>query len=160
MSRIGSGGAPPKGPGGVGEQPADLRSQEGVQKFRETAGKEVPSQVVDSFSRAGAALESKLQAMGGKAIVGKLAFTNADLAVLAQTFAHVLKQNPGADRLKRARLFAQAIVKKKKFGKIFDNANEKDLEEMFDIIASQLDSSPRFAQLVDEVTESARKLNL
>ena len=32
------------------------------------------------------------------------------------------------------------------------------LEEMYEIIAEQLDSTPVFAQLIDEVTESARKI--
>lgn len=158
MSRIGGAGGPPKAPPQVEQQPADLKSREGVQKFRQTAGTEVPKQVVDSFQRAGPALESKLQAMGGKPLA-KLNFTNADLAVLAQTFAGIISQNPTADRLRRARLFAKAILKKRRFGKIFAGADEKDLEEMFDILADQLDSSPRFAQLVDEVTEGARKLN-
>lgn len=161
MSKIGGGGIPPKTPGTTPaeNQPADLKTKDGVQKFRETAGKDIPTKVVDSFSRAGPALESKLQSLSNK-VSPKLNFTNADLALLAQTFAHILKKNPNADRLKRAKLFAQAIIKKRRFGKIFENADEEELEEMFDLIASQLDESPVFAQLVDDVTESARKINL
>ena len=49
MSRIGGGGGPPKSPSGVGEQPADLRSQEGVQKFRETAAEVCPGEVAVFF---------------------------------------------------------------------------------------------------------------
>ena len=41
-------------------------------------------------------------------------FTNEDLAMLAQTFGNIVRQNPNADRLKRAKLFSKAILKKKR----------------------------------------------
>ena len=166
MSRIGGGGIPPKGTQAT-EQKADLKSKEGIQQFKQAAGKEVPQKVVDSFQRAGPALETKIQQLSSKALAAKLNFTNEDLAMLARVFNDILRKNPSADRLKRAKLFAKAILKKKKgkLAKLFDEDNEdyteedrQSLEEMFEIIAEQLDSTPVFAQLIDEVTESARKI--
>jgi len=163
MTRIGGGRPTPEQVGqAAGEQkPVDLRSKDGVQSFREAAGKEkVPSKVVDSFERAGPQLEKQLQAISGKVLAGKINFTSEHLAALAGAFAAIVKQNPRADRKDRARLFARAIIKHKRIGKIFDEADEQDLEKMFDTIAEQLDGSPVFAQLVDDVTEGARKINL
>lgn len=164
MSRIGSGsGIPPKP---TDNQPVGDRPQVGAEKT-DQAGK---SKNVDSFQRAGN-IEAKLQQLGGPQLAQKLSFSNADLAVLAQQFAGIVRQNPNADRLKRAKLFAKVILKKKgapvrgKLAKLLDEENEelsdqdrKSLEEMYDMIAEQLDSTPVFAQLVDEVTESARKI--
>jgi hypothetical protein len=71
-----------------------------------------------------------------------------------------LKQHPRADRKERARLFARAILKKKKLNKLLEQAPEGEVENLFENIAEQLDSSPVFAQLVDDVTEGAKKINL
>ena len=162
MTRIPGQGQKP--PIETSEQPADLRTKEGVQQFREATSKEVPKTVVDSFERAAPQLETKLQALAQKTTVGnKISFTNQDLAEIAKTFAATLKQTPNAARKARAGMFARALLfggKGSRFRKIFDGAKEADLEEMFGIIADQLDKSPVFAQLVDEVTEGARKLAL
>jgi hypothetical protein len=163
MTRIGGGGRPPKDPDSVGQpkEPADLHSKEGVQKFREAAGKEkVPSKVVDSFERAAPQIEKQLQAMSGKAIAGQIQFTSEQLAQIAAAFAGIVKQHPRADRKERARLFAKAILKHRRIGKLFESVDEEDLEDMFEDIAEQLDGSPVFAQLVDDVTEGARKISL
>jgi hypothetical protein len=167
MSRIGSGGIPPKPTDtpAVGER-ADVKRESG-----DLGAGKVSQKVVDSFQRSGAALESKMQALGGAQLAQKLSFSSEDLAVLAQQFAGIVRNNPHADRLKRAKLFAKAILKKKgaaargKLARLLDDENEehseqdrKSLEEMYDMIAEQLDSTPVFAQLVDEVTESARKI--
>ena len=57
-------------------------------------------------------------------------------------------------------MFAKAFLKSRKFGKIFDEADESELEKIYDQIGDQLDGSPVLAQLVDDVTEGARKINL
>lgn len=116
---------------------------------------------LDKFERSakvGAQLETRLQALAGKAGSGKIQFTNEDIAYLANTFANIISQNPNADRLKRARLFAKAILKRKK-RKVFAGIPESEMEQMCEIIGDVLDSSPVFGQLVDNVTEGANKLN-
>ena len=168
MTRIGGGG-PPK-PTGV-QQPADLKSQTGVKQFKEAAGKEVPQKVVDSFQRAAGNIEAKLSNLSGAQLASKLNFTNADLALLARAFAAVLRKKPNANRRERSLMFAKAIIKKKGMGKrsrltdLLDDENEehsesdrKALQELYEMIAEQLDSTPVFAQLVEEVTESVRKI--
>jgi hypothetical protein len=160
MGRIGGGGSPPgnKGVADVSAKPADLTTKEGKQEFRSTVGTDVPKRVVDSFEKAGVNIEKKLTSMGAK-----LRFTNEDLAQLARLFSGVLMKNPNADRKKRAKLFAKTIIKNRRFGRIFDDLDEEDqerLEDMYEMIAEQLDSSPRLAQLVEEVTEGARKFTI
>lgn len=116
---------------------------------------------VDSFDASPrplpAHVESKLQALAGKAAAGKIQFTNKDLEYLAQTFAAIVSQNPGASRRKRARLFAKAILKQRRLRKLFAGASENELETMYDVIGEQLDDSPGLAQLVDDVTAGAGK---
>lgn len=168
MTRIGGGG--PQKPT-IDPQPADLRSDKGVAQFKEAVGKEVPQKVVDSFQRAGSAIEAKLQNLTGTQLANKLNFTNADLALLARSFAEVLRKNPNADRFERSKMFAKAILKKKGLAKrsrlndlldedneAYDERDRKALEELYEMIAEQLDSTPVFAQLVEEVTESVRKI--
>ena len=68
MSKVGGGGGGPPKPLGdtpTAHQKVDLKTKEGVQKFAQTA-EGVPKKVVDSFQRAGPALESKLSNMAGK----------------------------------------------------------------------------------------------
>lgn len=171
MTRIGGGGSPKPGALPPTDQPADLKSKEGVQQFKEAAGKQVPQKVVDSFQRAGPALEAKLSNLSSAALATKLNFTNADLALLARTFAAVLRKKPNANRRECSLMFAKAIIKKKGLGKrsrlsdLLDDENEehserdrKALQELYEMIADQLDSTPVFAQLVEEVTESVRKI--
>jgi hypothetical protein len=166
MTRIGGSGIPPKP---TDTQPVGERPEVGAQKGAEQAQK-AGAKNVDSFQRAGN-IEAKLSQLGGPQLAQKLNFTNQDLAVLAQQFANIVRQNPNADRAKRAKLFAKTILKKKgapvrgKLAKLLDEENEelseqdrKSLEEMYDMIAEQLDSTPVFAHLVDDVTESARKI--
>lgn len=173
MTSVGGGGGPKKPVGAPTDaaERADLDSTQGLREFKKAAGQEVPQKVVDSFQRAGAKIEAKLQNLSGTALAQKINFTNEDLALLARTFAVVLQQQPNADRLTRSKLFAKAILQKKglsrrgKLSNLLDDENsaydEKDrkaLEEMFELLAEQLDSTPVFAQLVEEITESARKI--
>ena len=171
MTRIGGGGPPKPGITPPAEQQANLKSQQGVQQFKQAAGKEVPQKVVDSFQRAGSAIEAKLQNLSSAQLAQKLNFTNADLALMARTFATVLRENPNADRKERSRAFAKAILKQKGLGKrskladLLDDENEEHsdrdrqaLQELYDTIAEQLDATPVFAQLVEEVTEGVRKI--
>ena len=171
MSRIGGGGPPKTGGIPPKQADADLQTKDGVQKFKQAAGKNVPQTVVDSFQRAQGTVASTLQQLSGPALANKLNFTNTDLALLAQAFALVLRKHPNASRRDRAKLFAKAILKKKvggkstPLGRLLDDENEdldeqdrKALETLYEMLAEQLDSTPVFAQLVDEVTESARKI--
>lgn len=139
------------------EKPADLRTKQGIEQFREAARQQgLPAKVVDRFEKATPRLEKSLEAL-----TAKVQFTNAELAQIAAAIAVLVQQNRGADRKARAKLFARTILKRKPFDKMFANldaADEPRLEEMIDIIADQMDSSPRLAQLVEEVTEGARKL--
>ena len=115
---------------------------------------------VDKFERSmGTQLGSRLQALAGKATTAKIQFSNEDIAYLASTFAAILKQNPQATRLKRARLFAKAILKRKRLRKAFAGVPEQEMEQMCDTIGDVLDSSPVFGQLVDNVTDGASKLD-
>ena len=115
---------------------------------------------VDKFERSmGAQLGNRLQALTGKTTAAKIQFSNEDIAYLANTFAAILSQNPQASRLKRARLFAKAILKRKRLRKAFAGVPEQEMEQMCDIIGDVLDSSPVFGQLVDNVTDGAGKLN-
>lgn len=115
---------------------------------------------VDKFERSvGAQLGNRLQALTGKTTAAKIQFSNEDIAYLASTFAAILTQNPSASRLKRARLFAKAILKRKRLRKAFAGVPEQEMEQMCDIIGDVLDSSPVFGQLVDNVTDGASKLN-
>ena len=84
-------------------------------------------------------------------------FTNADLAYLASTFAAILLKNPGADRAQRARLFARAILDRKK--KWARKMTDKELEDMCENIGDVLDTTPVFGQLIDNVTDGANKMN-
>ena len=169
MTKIGGGGGP-QNPGVKpeveGAQPSNKTAGDGTEVSRaegDGRGK------VDSFQRAG--IEAKLQGLSDSALMQRLNFSNEDLALLARTFSTIVRQNPNADRLERSKLFARAILKKKgtnKRGPIadlldednetFDDDERRSLQELYDLIAAQLDSTPVFAQLVDEVTESARKM--
>lgn len=153
MTRIGGGG--PKPPPDGSEAVKQAQSQTGQTK--EATGKDAQkttgkNKIADQFEMAGP-LASKLKSLAGKKGVGKTQFSNADIGELVKAFATVLRQNSGADRLKRARLFAQLVLKSKKLKKLFGSVDETDLEEMFGLIAEQLDGSPFFAQLLDDVCE-------
>lgn len=148
--------------GGSGRPPADPKLQpsttEKAQAEKPAAGMDKPAaaggekKVLDAFERAG--LPQRLEAIAGKkTTLGPVQFTNQHLAQVAEQFAVMLRKNPTADRKTRAKMFAKAILRSQKFGRIFDEADEKDLESLYDAIASQLDSSPGLAQLVDEVTD-------
>ena len=74
-----------------------------------------------------------------------------------KTFAGVLRQNPNADRLKRAKLFAKAALKRKRLGKLLASEADDEFEELYEAIAEQIESSPLFAQLLDEISEESLK---
>jgi hypothetical protein len=156
--RIGDGGGrPPIDPKNLTPVPhtPGLDTETGVKEFRKAAHN-VDARVVDQFVAKGATLEKQLQA-----ITGKLKFSSQELAAIATAFAAVLAKYPNADRRKRAQLFARTLLRKQKpFDRLFADADESELEEMFNLLGDQLEGSPRFAQLVDEVTEGAKKINL
>jgi hypothetical protein len=164
MSSIGGAGGPGSG---APIKPGDLPSGQGAPRGVDTQQKAV----VDSFQRAGAQLQAKLESLSGPALAQRISFSNEQLAVLARTVAGIIQQNPGADRKDRAKLFAKAILKKKGMQKrgrlahLLDDENEEHsdqdrraLETLYEMVADQLDATPVFAQLVDEVTESVRKI--
>ena len=121
---------------------------------------EQPELPVDQFERtvkAGAqTLAKNIVGLAAKSGI-KDRFTNADLAYLASTFAAILMKNPGADRAQRARLFARAILDRKK--KWARKMTDKELEDMCENIGDVLDTTPVFGQLVDNVTDGANKMN-
>ena len=157
MTRIGGGG--PKPPPDGSEAVKQAQAQTGQPKeatskdAQKTTGQ---NKITDQFEMAGP-LANKLNSLAGKKGAGQTQFSNADIGELVKAFAATLRQNSDADRLKRARLFAQLVLKSKKLKKLFGNADEADLEEMFEIIAEQLDGSPFFAQLLDDVCEETLK---
>ncbi len=122
--------------------------------------------VGDSFERqqsgvASAQLGNHLQALAKSHAAGKVAFTSEDMAYLANTFAALIRQNPKANRAKRAKLFAEAILGggRKRMSKLLKKLPREEAEKMYAQIAESLDQSPIFAQLVDNVTDEASKLN-
>lgn len=122
--------------------------------------------VKDAFERQGQpnvnqALQTRLAGVSPKTLaqVQKLQFTSDDLAYLAQTFSALVAQNPGLNRLKRARMFARAILKRSRIRHMFQGVSESEMEQMCDAIGDVLDGSPVFGQLVDNVSEGTGKLN-
>ena len=166
MTRVGGGGLPPKPVDEASQAPiesrsVDVRNDGGAGKSREAATPEKATPAaVDSFEHAASQLERKLQAISSKVIAGQIKFTSEHFAELAAAFAAIVRRHPKAGRKERARLFARGILKHKRIGKLFEQASEDELEEMCDTIAAQLDGSPVFAQLVENVTEGARKITL
>ncbi|MFC1610682.1 hypothetical protein ACFL6C_06980 [Myxococcota bacterium] len=159
-TKVGGGGPPikPDAPKQADEA-AKGQAKEGA--TQETHKKQVASKkVMDSFQRVAPQLTQRLEGMAAKKAMTGIQFTSEHLAQVAMAFAGLLRKKPGADRRERARMFAKAFLKSRKFGKIFDEADEEDLEDIYDLIGDQLDGSPVLAQLVDEVTEGARKINL
>ena len=157
MTRIGGGGQPPPGP--IDKSAESHKPDAARDTHAREAPKDVPKKVVDSFERAAPQLAQRLQAMAGKKTMpGSVRFTSEHLGQVAQAFAGMLRKAPNADRRTRARMFAKAILRSRRFGKIFDQADEADLEKIYDLIGDQLDGSPVLAQLVDDVTEGARKM--
>src|SRR5687767_12235254 len=123
MTRIGDGNRPPKDSQvGKTDEPTLLRTEEDKQQFRSEAAKQgVGKHITDRFEAAAPKIE-KVLATSGQALTGKIQFSNAELAQLAAAFAAILKQHPRADRKERARLFARAILKKKKLNKLIEKA--------------------------------------
>jgi hypothetical protein len=161
MTRIGGGGRPPTDkPEVVQQGPVDKAGEAKAQDAAQRAKDAKEAKVVDSFQRVAPQLTQQLSAMAGKKAMPGLVFTNEHMYQLALAFAGMLRKNPAADRRTRARMFAKAILSSKRFGKIFDQADEAELEKAYDLIGDQLDGSPVLAQLVEEVTEGARKMNL
>ena len=154
MSRIGGGG--PKPPPDAAKDVQQTKAESAQTKEAappETQKSSASDKAADKFE-----LKSKLDSITGQKGAGaKTQFTNADIAELVKTFAAVLKQNPNADRLKRARLFARSVLKGKKLRKLFGEATDAELEQMFEAIAEQLESSPFFAQLLEDVSEETLK---
>jgi hypothetical protein len=123
------------------------------------------SGVTDRFERQAtggpaSALKTQLQTLVRGTASGRVQFSNEDLAYLANTFAALLRQHPKASRSKRARLFTKAILRgHKKLGRLLERVPEEEAEQMFEAIADALDGSPVFAQMIENVTEEAGKLN-
>lgn len=158
MSRIGGGSKPPSGPPKPVTESAAQKTGAESAKTNDSTASAGTKKTKDGFEMKGASLASRLQSLQGQKLAGKLQFSSADLADLVRSFGAVLKQNQGADRKKRAKLFSQAVLKKKKkFAKLLENANQEDVESLFEAIAEQLESSPVFAQLLDDVSEESIK---
>lgn len=128
-----------------------------------TGGHEHP--VRDGFDRQGQALaagplKTQLEALATRGVGNKVQFSNEDLAQLAGVFAALIRQNPKASRSKRAKLFTKAILRRhKRLGKLLEKVPEQEAEAFFESIADALDGSPVFAQMIENVTEEAGKLN-
>jgi hypothetical protein len=159
-TKIGGGGGPIKP---EAARPADETRGHAAKESTASPpkSKQVQSKkVVDSFQRVAPQLSEQLRAVAGKKATAGLVFTDEHLAQVAMAFAGLLRKKPGADRRERARMFAKAILTSRKFGRVFDEADEQELEKVYDLIGDQLEGSPVLAQLVDEVTEGARKIDL
>ncbi len=157
-TKIGGGGPPIKTDPSQANEAVKGQAKESAAK--ETQKKQVEQRkVMDTFQRVSPALTHKLGEMAA-AKGGGVQFTNEHLAQVAMAFAGMLRRNPNASRRERSRMFAKAFLKSRKFGAIFDHEDEEALEKVYDVIGDQLDGSPVLAQLVDEVTEGARKINL
>lgn len=156
-TKIGGGGPPIKTDPAANEA---VKGQAKESAAKETQKKQVEQKkVMDTFQRVAPQLTQKLGDMAA-AKGGGVQFTNEHLAQVAMAFAGMLRRNPNANRRERSRMFAKAMLKSRKFGRIFDQEDEEALEKVYDVIGDQLDGSPVLAQLVDEVTEGARKINL
>ncbi len=132
---------------------ADRAAEKTDAKGSESAKGAGAEKVMDSFVKANIAQGLSGIATKNKPSLGPIQFTNQQLAQIAEQFAIMLRKNPSADRKSRAKMFAQCIIRGKKFGRIFDQADERELETLYEAIASQLDGVPVLAQLVDEVTD-------
>lgn len=151
-SGVGGGGGPR-----IPVDQSQVRQTDTTQQ-KADAGKQAPvteKKVMDSFVRGN--VPARLQALAGQKGVANLQFSDQALAQIAGHFATWIRKNAGANRKERARALAKLIMKHKKFGKIFDDEDEQELEQMFEQIAGQLDESPVLAQLVDEVTDWSLK---
>lgn len=150
MTKIGDGRPQVSGP-----QPEQVErgSTKTAEKSEKASSERGTEKVMDSFVKANVAQGLAGIAAKKQPQLGPVQFTNQQLAQIAEQFAILLRKNPSADRKGRARMFAQSIIRNSKFGKIFDKADERELEGLYDAIASQLDGVPVLAQLVDEVTD-------
>jgi hypothetical protein len=156
---IGGGGPPIKSDPATASEAAKGQAKESASK--EVQKKQVEQKkVMDTFQRVAPVLTQKLGEMAAQKKSGGVQFTNEHLAQVAMMFAGMLRRNPNASRRERSRMFAKAFLKSRKFGRIFDEEDEGALEKVYDVIGDQLEGSPVLAQLVDEVTEGARKINL
>ena len=151
MSTHGVGGGGPRAPG----DPSMVRQQSDVSQTQDAKRPVTEHRVMDSFVRSN--VPGRLQALAGQKGVANLQFSDQAMAQIAGHFAAWLRKNSGADRKERARALAKLIMKNKKFGRIFEDSDEAELEQMFEEIAGQLDDSPVLAQLVDEVTDWSLK---
>jgi hypothetical protein len=82
----------------------------------------------------------------------KFNFTNQDIEYL-NTFFAALREQPQASRKKRAQMLVSSILKNKHLAGLLANLSEPERESMCDAIAEALDTSPRYAQLVDRLSE-------
>jgi hypothetical protein len=105
-------------------------------------------------------IENRLQAFSAqKNTPVKLQFSNEDLAYLAQAFGSVLKQHPNTNRLKKAQLFAKEVLRRKKLAQLFSDVSEEHFEDICTLIGEQLENSPVFAQMVEDVATEALKVH-
>ena len=158
----GSGKPPPPPERGEQAPETSAQPQEGPTGQRETAQGD---HFADHTAPRGAIgrpdnpqLQAQLQAIGAQTAWAKIHFSDEDLRLLAGTFASLIKGKRGASRKERARLFARAALKSKRLGKLLANLKDEELEKMCEAIGHQLDESPGFAQLVDDISEKATTL--
>lgn len=159
MARVTSGGRPPTEIQGETEKTTSPAKSPETGKSSSKISDAQSQRVVDSFQRVAPQLTQRLEAVAERKSLPTIQFTNEHLAQVATMFANLLKNKANASRRERAKMFAKAFLKSRKFGKIFDEADEEDLEKIYELIGDQLEGSPVLAQLVDEVTEGARKLS-
>lgn len=148
-----------------GLEPASARQAEKV-AGEVTTAKDLKQSAKDAFERpaqrdVNQALQARLQTTSPKTMaqVQKLQFTSDDLAYLAQTFSALVAQHPGLNRLRRAQMFARAILKRGRIRHMFLGISEADIEQMSDAIGDALEGSPLFGQLIDDVSEGTGKFN-
>jgi len=171
MPKIGDGGNRPGGLPGAPQEQGDTQNKITKDAEKSTAvateamSQDVMEMLKNKIDPVRGQLANQMQAIATKTVGANAApnvtqFANEFFLEIAKILAVLVRNNPKASRKERARLFAKAILKKSRgrFKNILDTADEKDLESMFDTIADQLDSSPVFAQMVDEATEGARKM--
>ena len=114
MTRIGNGPiSPPIG----GQSGVDGKKDQLIDKNKsdlaQTKSTATSTKTKDSFELAQSQLANRLQNISQKKVgLSKLQFTNSELADLVKVFAGVLLKNPGADRLKRAKLFTSSLLNK------------------------------------------------
>ncbi len=90
---------------------------------------------------------------GAKSTGGpRFVFSSEDMEYLNAFFV-ALREQPQASRKRRAQMLVEAILKRKGLARLLAHVSGAEREAMAESIAEALDTSPRYAQLVDTVSE-------